>query len=66
MRYKVRVPLLENFRRAEKIARADTHVFVALEGRGVLSTGDLSEPAKLALTGLGATIAPDSQYHLVG
>ena len=48
MRYKVKAPTLESFRKAEKIARADTHVFVVLAGRRVLSVGDLSEGARLS------------------
>lgn len=64
MRYKVRAPSLESFRQAERIARADTDVFVALEGRRVLSVGDLSEPARLQLTKLGATIQPDFRFNL--
>ncbi len=64
MRYKVKAPTLESFRKAEKIARADTHVFVVLAGRRVLSVGDLSEDARLKLAQLGATVLPDGQYSL--
>lgn len=64
MRYKIKAPSLVSFRKAEKIARADTQVFVALTARRVLSVGDLSESARLQLVDLGATILPDTQYSL--
>lgn len=62
MRYKVRAPSLESFIKAERIARADTHVFVAIEGRRLLSVGNLSDAARLQLIDLGVTIRPDIQY----
>lgn len=64
MRYKVKAPTLESFIKAEKIARADTHVFVALAGRRVLSVGDLSAAARGKLIKLGATVSPDGQFSL--
>ncbi|MGI9376973.1 MAG: hypothetical protein ACR2PC_12900 [Tsuneonella suprasediminis] len=66
MRYKVKAPSRESFLKAEQIARADTHVFVSLEGRLVLSVGDLSEAARGKLAKLGAIILPDTQFNLVG
>ncbi len=62
MRYKVKTPNLESFRQAERIARQDTHVFVVIEGRRVLSVGDLSDLARAQLAKLGATVLPDQQY----
>ena len=64
VRYKVEAPTHETFREAEKIARADTQVFVVLAGRRLLSVGELSEGARLKLTQLGATISPDDRYDL--
>ena len=63
MRYKVKMKNLETFRKARSLVAAEACVFVASEGRLVLSTSELSFTTRAKLTEWGARVVPDMQFH---